>query len=225
VKDVIFRKTGYRLGERLDVMVVGIGVLSTGVTLTAANDTVMIPETFNPTQWIQAEGRTNRPGQTADSVNVYYLASRQGDTGRLFKIIRLKWGLAVEAVRALEDRREVGFEAALKRANDDDLIAATQRPDARSLVMLYDDDFNREKRAFLEKYIPARLFEDGNPDVSIDPLDGLVHQAGHRSKKRPRDSGGSAAAAAAATRDDGSGTLPPEKRQRISVKLHNFSEP
>lgn len=149
------------------VLVVGIKVLREGVTLTRAFQTVFIPETFNPMDYVQAEGRTNRQGQATD-VEIYYLVSRLGDTARVFKTIRLKFALAEMAMRALEHRELPAFSHALTLAANPD-IRAVAKGGIEGLVAA--ENLPPAARKLVDRYVPRAVMDENFPGLAVSPLE------------------------------------------------------
>jgi hypothetical protein len=220
----IAAKTGHTLGTHIDAMVAGVGLLSVGVTLTAACDVLMVPETFNPTAWVQAEGRVNRASQTARSVNFFYLVARTGNTGRIMRIIRMKWGLALQTMRALQDSDLKDFQSMASLSIDRD-FKSIGTGGVDGLINMHDSRFNEMHREFLEEYIPSDLLKVKGGSLQVDTLDDLdphavtdtltradmdeaVRETAAKRERVATTTTTTTTAAAAATE-------PPSKRQRL----------
>jgi SWI/SNF-related matrix-associated actin-dependent regulator of chromatin subfamily A-like protein 1 len=62
----------------------------TGITLTAAQNTIFLDYPWNPSDQKQAEDRNHRPGQEAQSVNIYQLHARGTIADKMQKILERK---------------------------------------------------------------------------------------------------------------------------------------
>lgn len=68
----------------------GIKSAGTGITLTSATNVIFIDRSWCPSDHTQAEDRMHRPGQTAQSVNVYHITSRDSIDSFMIKLLEAK---------------------------------------------------------------------------------------------------------------------------------------
>ena len=100
------------------VLLAGTGQLNRGVTITAANQVIIMNTEWSPEVTLQAEDRVHRPGQSKE-VYVHYILSQDTVDEDMWELIMQKW----QAQRAVQDREaqfksveEILADAALSNA-------------------------------------------------------------------------------------------------------------
>ena len=152
-------------GPRPDVLVVGIQLMKEGVTLTAASQVLIVPETFNPVDAIQAEGRINRPGQLADRIAVYYLISTVGNTGRVFTITTIKQWLCRLVMDALARGNRKRFVRGMKATG----LRCVRRIVGNGLASLVELDESASAKILARRVLPPSMV-DATPGTTLERL-------------------------------------------------------
>ena len=95
----------------------GIRSAGVGITLTAASNVVFLDYSWNPADHQQAQDRVHRPGQTANSVNIYQLFAMNTIDEDLKDILDHKQGIfdAVIDGKVVEENKGNAMKAAIKR--------------------------------------------------------------------------------------------------------------
>lgn len=92
----------------------GIKSAGVGITLTAASNVIFLDYAWNPADMLQAEDRIHRPGQEAQSANIYQLHAPGTVDERLLELLEIKQevvdrvveGLGVEDARAAKKAKK-----------------------------------------------------------------------------------------------------------------------
>ena len=83
----------FQINPKKQIFLGGIKSAGVGITLTAASNVLFLDYAWNPSDMIQAEDRIHRPGQEAQSANIYQLHAKGTIDERLLEILEIKQDL------------------------------------------------------------------------------------------------------------------------------------
>ena len=75
------------------ILILTLGVGSTGLNLQKANNVLMVETSFSPMEMLQAEDRVHRNGQTK-SCSINYLVAQNTFDEKLFSLLEKKMGMS-----------------------------------------------------------------------------------------------------------------------------------
>jgi len=94
--------TDFQENPKKQVFLGGIKSAGVGITLTAASNVVFLDYAWNPSDMLQAEDRIHRPGQLAQSANIYQLHSPGTVDERLLELLTLKQAVVDQVVDGID---------------------------------------------------------------------------------------------------------------------------
>jgi len=107
----------FQTDPKIPVFLGGIKSAGVGITLTAASNVIFLDYSWNPADHQQAQDRVHRPGQVANSVNIYQLSAIGTIDEDLKEILEHKQGIfdAVIDGKMGEKLAGAAMDAAVKR--------------------------------------------------------------------------------------------------------------
>ncbi len=88
----------FQTNKNVPIFLGGIKSAGVGITLTAASNVVFLDYSWNPADMQQAQDRVHRPGQVAESVNIYQLEALNTIDEDLKSILEYKQGIFDEII-------------------------------------------------------------------------------------------------------------------------------